>query len=144
MNNRDDLRNNFLSKFPKQLIKNNKITLMEGQKDKKDHLNLYNKIDVALDTFPYNGVTTSMEAIWMGVPVLTLQGYNITSRCGESINVNCNLKEFIAKDKNDYIQKAIDLTKNPNSLVFQGKFEREHLKLLFSIQKNLQMNSVKN
>ena len=49
---------------------------------------------------------------------VTLQGYNITSRCGESINVNCNLKEFIAKDKNDYIQKAIDLTKNPNSLCF--------------------------
>ena len=125
MNNRDDLRNNFLSKFPKQLIKNNKITLMEGQKDKKDHLNLYNKIDVALDTFPYNGVTTSMEAIWMGVPVLTLQGYNITSRCGESINVNCNLKEFIAKDKNDYIQKAIDLTKNPNSLCFFKENLRE-------------------
>jgi len=116
-NNRDDLRNNFLSKFPKQLIKNNKITFMEGQKDKKDHLNLYNKIDIAFDTFPYNGVTTSMEAIWMGVPVLTLKGYNITSRCGESININCNLKEFIAKNKNDYIQKAIELTKNTDSLV---------------------------
>ena len=117
MNNRDDLRKNFLSKFPKQLIENNKITLMEGQKDKKDHLNLYNKIDVALDTFPYNGVTTSIEAIWMGVPVLTLKGYNFTSRCGESININCNLKEFIAKNKNDYIQKAIELTKNTDSLV---------------------------
>ena len=124
-NNRDDLRNNFLSKFPKQLIKNNKITFMEGQKDKKDHLNLYNKIDIAFDTFPYNGVTTSMEAIWMGVPVLTLKGYNITSRCGESININCNLKEFIAKDKNDYIQKAIELTKNPDSLSFLKENLRE-------------------
>ena len=112
-----NLRKNFLSKFPKQLIKNNKITLMEGQKDKKDHLNLYNKIDVALDTFPYNGVTTSIEAIWMGVTVLTLKGYNFTSRCGESININCNLKEFIAKNTNDYIQKAIDLTKNTESLI---------------------------
>ena len=54
--------------------------------DKKDHLDLYNKIDIALDTFPYNGVTTSFEAIWMGVPVLTMAGYNFNSRCGESIN----------------------------------------------------------
>lgn len=116
MNNRSDLRENFLSKFPKILIKKNKIVFMEGQKDKKDHLKLYNNIDIALDTFPYTGVTTSFEAIWMGVPVLTMKGYNFTSRCGESININCNLKEFIAKDKNDYIQKAINLSKKLDTI----------------------------
>ncbi len=77
--------------------------------DKKDHLNLYNKVDIALDTFPYNGVTTSFEAIWMGVPVLTMAGYNFNSRCGESINKNLGLEYLIAKDEEEYVFKAISL-----------------------------------
>ena len=77
--------------------------------DKKDHLDLYNKIDIALDTFPYNGVTTSFEAIWMGVPVLTMAGYNFNSRCGESINKNLNMEQLIAKNEEDYISKAVNL-----------------------------------
>ena len=71
-----------------------------------EHMRHYKKIDIALDTFPYNGVTTSFEAIWMGVPVLTMQGYNFNSRCGESINKNLNLNCLIAKDEQDYIFKA--------------------------------------
>ena len=71
-----------------------------------EHMRHYKKIDIALDTFPYNGVTTSFEAIWMGVPVLTMQGYNFNSRCGESINKNLNLNCLIAKDEQDYILKA--------------------------------------
>ena len=80
--------------------------------DKKDHLNLYNEVDIALDTFPYNGVTTSFEAIWMGVPVLTMAGYNFNSRCGESINKNLNMEHLIAKDEDDYIQKVVNFTNN--------------------------------
>ena len=71
-----------------------------------EHMRHYKKIDIVLDTFPYNGVTTSFEAIWMGVPVLTMQGYNFNSRCGESINKNLNLNCLIAKDEQDYIFKA--------------------------------------
>ena len=78
--------------------------------DKKDHLDLYNEIDIALDTFPYNGVTTSFEAIWMGVPVLTMAGYNFNSRCGESINKNLNMEQLIAKDEDDYVSKAVSLS----------------------------------
>ena len=78
--------------------------------NKKDHLDLYKKVDVALDTFPYNGVTTSFEAIWMGVPVLTMSGYNFNSRCGESINKNLNMKELIAKNEEEYVSKAVDLS----------------------------------
>lgn len=112
MNNHKDLRDRFLNKFPKKLLKEDKIILMEGQKDKKKHLQTYHKIDIGLDTFPYPGVTTTFEAIWMGVPTITLRGHNFTSRCGESININCNLKEFIAEDKKDYIKKAINFSKN--------------------------------
>ena len=67
----------------------------------------YYKIDLALDTFPYTGVTTSFQSYLMGVPVLTLKGFNMNSRCGESINKNLGLEEFIASDINEYINKAI-------------------------------------
>ena len=83
----------------------------------EDHLNLYKKIDVALDTFPYNGVTTSFEAIWMGVPVLTMAGYNFNSRCGESINKNLNMEQLIAKDEDDYVDKAVNLSNNYDGYV---------------------------
>ena len=52
----------------------------------------------------------------MGVPVLTMKGYNFNSRCGESINKNLNLKDFIAVDYEDYINKAINFTKDKNLL----------------------------
>ena len=85
--------------------------------DKKNHLNLYKKIDIALDTFPYNGVTTSFEAIWMGVPVITMAGYNFNSRCGESINKNLGLEQLIAKDENDYVQKAINFANDKEKYI---------------------------
>ena len=75
----------------------------------EDHLNLYKEIDIALDTFPYNGVTTSFEAIWMGVPVLTIAGYNFNSRCGESINKNLNMEYLIAQNEDEYVTKAVEL-----------------------------------
>lgn len=82
----------------------------------EDHMSIYNRIDVALDTFPYNGVTTSFEAIWMGVPVITMKGYNFNSRCGESINKNLNMEYLIAENQSDYVAKAKELSQNKNKL----------------------------
>ena len=74
-------------KFEKNKVLN-LITFLGKKNSFEEHINEYKKIDIALDTFPYNGVTTSFEAIWMGVPVLTLKGFNPNSRAGESINKN--------------------------------------------------------
>ena len=90
--------------------------------NKKDHLNLYKKVDIALDTFPYNGVTTSFEAIWMGAPVLTMAGYNFNSRCGASINKNLGMEQLIAKDENEYISKAVDVSKSKEKYISLRKF----------------------
>ena len=90
--------------------------------DKKDHLNLYKKVDIALDTFPYNGVTTSFEAIWMGVPVLTMAGYNFNSRCGESINKNLGTEQLIAKNEKDYVSKAVDLSRDKEKYIRLRKY----------------------
>ena len=77
---------------------------------------MYNEIDLALDTFPYNGVTTTFESALMGVPVLTLRGFNFNSRCGESINKNLQLENFIAENYNDYYAKALKFCENKNYL----------------------------
>ena len=106
----------------KQLFKKNGVAesvfFMEPKKNHKDHLNLYNQIDIALDTFPWNGVTTTFEAIWMGVPVLTMKGFNFNSRCGESINKNLGINELIAENEKEYIFKAIDLASNKEKLLY--------------------------
>ena len=104
-----DLKENILKKFIDRGVQKNKIIFLETKKNTHDHLNLYNKIDLALDTFPYPGVTTSFEAVLMGVPVLTMKGYNFNSRCGESININLQMENFIAKDKEEYFEKAISM-----------------------------------
>ena len=103
----NDIKQNILDKFYQSGVKNSQIIFLDRIDKIRDHLELYYKIDLALDTFPYPGVTTSFEAILMGVPVLTMKGFNLNSRCGESILKNLGLPDLIAKDENDYYQKAI-------------------------------------
>ncbi len=108
-------RSAMVEKFRKYGVLNS-IEFLSFKGNFEDHLNQYEKIDIALDTFPYNGVTTSFEAIWMGVPVLTMKGFNYNSRSGESINKNLNLRELIAENENDYINIAVSLEKNVKNL----------------------------
>ena len=70
------------------------------------HLKAYNRVDIALDTFPYNGVTTSAEALWMGVPVITKKGKRFIAHNGESIAHNAGQANWIAEDLDDYVRKA--------------------------------------
>ena len=74
-----------------------------------EHLDLYNSIDIGLDTFPYNGTTTTCEAMWMGTPVIVLAGKNHISRVGVSLLSNIGLTELIAESTEDYLEKAIKL-----------------------------------
>ena len=106
-----------LKKFKEFNVDNSRVLFSKREKKRNDHYKIYNKIDISLDTFPYPGVTTSIESIWMGVPVLTLKGNNFVSRCGESINLNLKMSDFIAKNKTEYINKALSLTEDINNLV---------------------------
>ena len=65
------------------------------------------QVDIALDPFPYPGGTTSAESLWMGVPVLTMEGKNFLSRVGETIIKNAGYSNWVASSKDDYIKKAI-------------------------------------
>ena len=79
-------------------------------KNRKEYLNSYNLVDINLDTFPYNGGTTLFESSYMGVPTLTKENNSFLFRCGESINNNLNMKNWIAKNTNDYVNKAEDFS----------------------------------
>jgi len=111
------------------------VEFIQYEKNFESHLNLYKKIDIALDTFPYNGVTTSFEAYWMNVPVLTMMGYNFNSRCGESINKNLSLEYLIAQNEEDYILKAKELSFQTDKLVNLRKeiFENLSMSPLFDV-----------
>ena len=121
----EELKLNLLKKFIARGVEKKKILFINRKKDFQDHLGLYNNVDVALDTFPYPGVTTTFDAVLMGVPVLTMKGHNLNSRCGESININLQMQNFIAENKDDYFNKALSLQKEKNILQNFGKNLRE-------------------
>ena len=77
------------------------------------HLALYAQVDVALDTFPYHGTTTTCEALWMGVPVVTLAGDRHMARVGASLLTAAGHPEWIARDWDDYGRIAADLAGDP-------------------------------
>ena len=104
-------------KFAKYNVENSIIILDKKNFTKiEDHLNQYDKVDIALDTFPYTGVTTTFEALWKSVPVITMAGHNFKSRCGESIIRYANISELICLDRNDYVNKAVELSKDINAI----------------------------
>ena len=109
---------NLIEKFKMNGVDDRIIIFNKLDFQKKiDHLHLYKKVDLALDTFPYNGVTTTFESLWMNVPVLVLKGYNFNSRCGESIIKNAKCDYFIAKNKTEYVEKALYLSQNKEKLI---------------------------
>ena len=108
-------------KFEKNQVFN-QVIFLDKTNSFEEHINEYKKIDIALDTFPYNGVTTSFEAIWMSVPVLTLKGFNPNSRAGESINKNLNMNYLIADNKDEYVLKAVELSKNFEKVIEIRKY----------------------
>ena len=73
---------------------------------------LYNELDLALDPFPYNGGTTTMDALWMGVPVVTLAGRTAVGRGGVSVLSNIGLPELIAQTPEQYVAIAVELAKD--------------------------------
>ena len=82
----------------------------------QDYLSLHGEIDLMLDPFPYNGVTTTLQSLWMGVPVLTLKGARYPARVGASILANAGLHAFIAHSETEYIEKACQLAAKPAHL----------------------------
>ncbi len=83
--------------------------LCTGQVPLDEHLQKYGQVDIALDTFPYHGTTTTCEALWMGVPAVTLAGDTHVSRVGVSLLTNVGLGDLIADNADRYVEIAAAL-----------------------------------
>ena len=104
--------NETLERFKKYKINKSRLILLGRSKTRKKVLEVYNKIDISLDPFPFQGNTSTCEAVWMGVPVITLKGSRYLFHFGESINSNLNMHNWIADNNNEYISKAIKFSSN--------------------------------
>lgn len=71
-----------------------------------EHLECYNRVDIALDPYPYNGTTTTVEGLWMGVPLVAIKGNHVVAHMGESILHGMGMSEWIADDENAYVELA--------------------------------------
>jgi predicted O-linked N-acetylglucosamine transferase (SPINDLY family) len=89
-----------------------RIELHGWSEDRADHLNRYARADVALDTYPYNGTTTTCEALWMGVPVVTLAGELHMSRVGAALLEAVGLPDLVAASPESYVRTAVELARN--------------------------------
>jgi len=105
----ENTRQRMLDAFASHGIPNSRIELLARTAARIDHLALYGRIDIGLDTFPYNGTTTTCEALWMGVPVVVLAGKTHVGRVGVSLLTNIGLTECIADTKENYIATAVRL-----------------------------------
>ena len=102
--------------FVEQGIDPKRIFLYGAFATDEEHLDLYNQVDLHLDSIPYTGCTTTCEALWMGVPTLTLAGTRKMERMSASILHSVGLDDCIANSAVEYVQKAIALAQNPDYL----------------------------
>lgn len=96
-------------RFSAHSIDPRRIELLGREPNFQRHLETYRRVDIGLDTFPYHGTTTSCEAMWMGVPVITLGGHAHVSRVGASLLTNVGLPELIARSPDEFATIARNL-----------------------------------
>lgn len=112
---RGSARTRLLDLFAARGIEADRLEFLEPA-SRTRYLDYYSRIDIALDPFPYNGITTTCDALWMGVPVLTLPGSTPASRAGLSLLSTMGLQEWIATSSEDFIQRAVRLSADRESL----------------------------
>ena len=110
-----ELRDQYTRRFEGWGVDSGRIQIC-GWKSPDQHLQLYGQIDIALDTYPYNGTTSTCEALWMGVPVISLVGQCHASRVGLSILNRIGLEFFAASTPGEYVAKAVSLATSAQAL----------------------------
>ena len=109
----DEVVGRVLESFAAAGIAPDRLELRGWAPHRVEHLSAYHDIDIALDTYPYNGTTTTCEALWMGVPVITLAGDVHMSRVGASLITAAGFEDLVASDARAYVEAAVALARDP-------------------------------
>jgi predicted O-linked N-acetylglucosamine transferase (SPINDLY family) len=112
----EDLQRLLRERFAALGVGAERLLLNPWRPDLRSHLELYREVDIGLDTYPYNGATTTCEALWSGVPVVTLKGATHTSRMGASILRSLGHAEWVAADAQGFVELASSLARQPEVL----------------------------
>jgi predicted O-linked N-acetylglucosamine transferase (SPINDLY family) len=124
----EKIRRSYLKLFAAEGIGPERLDLVSWIPSLSGHLGAYSRIDIALDTFPYNGTTTTCEALWMGVPVIALCGDRHAARVGHSLLAAVGMPELAAPSKQTYVEAAVALANDLDRLkVLRGGL-RERLR----------------
>ena len=122
-----EVRRRFTRRLAASEIPTDRVEILDYTRSVKEHLELYQRVHVALDTFPYNGTTTTCEALWMGVPVITLLGDRHAARVGASLLNAAGCPEWIARTSEEYIELALNLLRDRQRLTDYRRQARPHL-----------------
>lgn len=109
-------RDDMLRKFSSRGIALERIELLTAGQSHDDHLSHYARLDIVLDTFPYNGTTTSCESLLMGVPIVTRYGRTHASRVGLSLLTSVGLEELACASHDEFVARAVSLAKTPERI----------------------------
>jgi len=120
-------RQRYQQKFLDQGLGKDDVELMGHTRTRQEHLALYDRVDIGLDSFPYNGTTTTCEALWMGVPVLNLSGSHHAARVGSTLLRAVGLEDWVAESENAFIEKAIEKSRDLSQLASLRASIREQL-----------------
>ncbi|MHC4886354.1 MAG: O-linked N-acetylglucosamine transferase, SPINDLY family protein, partial [Planctomycetota bacterium] len=112
----EGVRNRFLQEMGGRGVESQRITLLSSAASIEEHLATYHRVDIALDTYPYHGTTTTFEALYMGVPVLTVAGATHAARVGVSILTHAGLTDWIAEDEHALVELACQHTADLGAL----------------------------
>ena len=121
-------RARYAERFHRVGLPMDRVELIERTPDTRSHLAQYREVDIALDTFPYHGTTTTCEALWMGVPVVSLAGERHASRVGVSLLTAVGRSQWVASTPEDYIRIARELAEHPAALADEARTLRERVR----------------
>jgi len=114
--------------FARRGVAEDRVTLRHDELSVADQLGLYRGVDLALDPFPYNGTTTTCEALWMGVPVVTLAGQTHVSRVSASLLTSLGRSEWITHSESEYLGKCVALAADLSALAQDRAGQRERMR----------------
>ncbi|MCA9285714.1 MAG: tetratricopeptide repeat protein [Phycisphaerales bacterium] len=121
-------RNWLASAFEERGVDASRVEMMAFTATQEEHLALYGRVDLALDTFPYNGTTTTLEALWMGTPVIGLEGVGHHARVGLTLLDAIGRRDLVAPDLDGYVERAVAVASDGAAL------ERDHATLRAAVE----------